>query len=91
MWEVEGVKRVLSPGMSAKDQVLLLLHQSSGWIAFDQLLKWVEYSNGSMFHSNVLLVLHKLRLIEFDQGAERARIPPLGSKEVEQGIMKPRT
>jgi hypothetical protein len=32
IWEVEGVKRVLDPGMSAKNKVLTLLHHSTGWV-----------------------------------------------------------
>ena len=88
IWEVEGVKRVLQPGMSAKDQVLVLLHQSISWVASEDLLSWVEYSNASVFRSKVLMAMHKLRLVEYDKKIGRARISPLGSKEVEQRILK---
>jgi hypothetical protein len=89
IWDVEGVKRVLDPGMSARKQVLMLLHHSTGWVAVPDLLKWIEYSNGSMFRSRVLSPLHKGRLIEFDPKQGRARISPRGVVEVEETILKP--
>ena len=83
IWELEGVKRVLVPGMSAKNQVLTFLHHSPGWVSTTDLLKWIEYSNASVFRNSVLKALHKARLIEFDHARERARISPRGAKEVE--------
>jgi hypothetical protein len=90
IWEVEGVKRVQDATMSAKDQTLLLLHQSAGWVDSDALLAWVGYSNPSRFRSGVLSALHRERLIEYDQGDRRARISPLGSQEVERRILNTR-
>lgn len=92
IWEVPDVdiKRIQDPDMSNSDQVLLLLHQRSGWVPEDNLVKWVEYSGKSMFRKRVLRPLHKARFIEFDQQRERARISPLGAKEVEQRVLKTR-
>ena len=87
IWEVEGVRRVLDPNMSAKNQVLMFLHHSAGWISSTDLFKWVEYSNPSMFVSSVLRPLHEARLIEFDAVQRRARISPRGAKEVEQKLL----
>ncbi|MFN3623983.1 MAG: hypothetical protein ACK4TP_07965 [Hyphomicrobium sp.] len=87
IWEVGGLKRVLNPELGAKDQVLLFLHHSTGWVAVDDLFKWVEYSNASMFRSAVLKPLHKLRLIEYDADQARARISPKGSKDVEDRLL----
>jgi hypothetical protein len=91
IWEVEGVKRVLDIEMSARDQVLMLLHHSAGWVSATDLLKWVEYSNASVFRSSLLRRLHKERLIEFDTAGGRARISPRGAKEVEEEFLKPAT
>jgi hypothetical protein len=88
IWEVEGVKRVLNPKMGAKDQVLILLHHSTGWVPTNDLLKWVEYSNASMFRSSVLMPLHKARLIEFDGNRGLARISPRGAKLVEESLLR---
>jgi hypothetical protein len=89
IWEVEGVKRVLDPGMSAKNQVLMFLHHSSGWVSVADLLKWIEYSNATQFRNSVVKPLHKARLIEFDAGSGRARISPRGAREVEEKLLKP--
>lgn len=87
IWEVEGVKRVLEPEMKAKDQVLLLLHHSSGWVTGDDLLSWIEYSSKSMFRSKVLRPLHRARLIEFDEKQDRARLSPSGAKHVDEKLL----
>jgi hypothetical protein len=88
IWEVEGVKRVLDPDMSARNQVLMFLHHSTGWIPVVDLVKWVEYSNASVFRRSVLTPLHTDRLIEFDAKQERARISPRGAKEVEEKLLR---
>ena len=88
IWEIEAIKRVLDPKMSAKNQVLMLLHHSTGWVSATDLVNWVEYSNASMFRSKVLRPLHKDRLIEFDSKNARARISPLGGKTVEEELLK---
>lgn len=88
IWEIEGVKRVLDPSMSAKNQVLMLLHHSTNWVSAADLLKWVEYSNSSMFRRSVLQAMHKARLIEFDSNKGLARISPLGAKTVEEDLLK---
>jgi|SRR5579872_351974 len=87
IWEVEGVKRVLNPSHTVKDQVLLLLHHSASWVSTVDLFKWVEYSNSSMFRSHVLQPLHKSRLIEHDLVRGRARISPSGSLRVETELL----
>jgi hypothetical protein len=89
IWEIPGIKRVLDPKMSAKNQVLVLLHHSTGWVSAVDLFKWVEYSNASMFRSNVLKPLHRGRLIEFDADQQLARISPRGAKLVEENLLNP--
>jgi hypothetical protein len=88
IWEVGNVRRVLDPGMSAKNQVLTFLHHNTGWVSATDLFNWVEYSNASVFRSSVLKPLHKARLIEFDAKKDRARISPLGAKDVEQKLRR---
>jgi hypothetical protein len=90
VWEVEQIKRVLDPDMDNDDQTLVLLHSKPSWVADKDLFTWVEYSNLTMFRKNILCVLHKKRLIEYDAQQRRARISPLGSKYVEQQILKTR-
>jgi hypothetical protein len=90
IWEIGDVKRVLDPEMSSKDQTLLLLHANRAWVPVKDLTTWVEYSSMSMFLSRVLEPLHRARLIEYDPAKSRAHISPLGSKTVEDKILKGR-
>jgi hypothetical protein len=90
IWETTaGIKRVLNPNMGAKDQVLVLLHHSTGWVSTTDLLNSVEYSRASAFRSSVLKPLHKRRLIEFNPSQNQAHISPLGAKYVEEKLLKP--
>jgi len=89
VWEVEGTRRVLDTEMSAKDQALLLLHQSRGWLAERKLATWIEYPAG-MFPTRLLRPLHDSRLLEYDRNERRARISPLGIEDVEKRILKSR-
>ena len=90
IWSAGTAKRVLDKKMGAVDQTLLLLHQASGWMSEDDLLKSTEYSNASMYRSNVLTRLHKVRKIEYDKANKRAHISPTGSEHVEKEIIAPR-
>ncbi len=87
IWEVEGTKRVLDNSLGAKDQVLLLLHHSTGWVLSDDLFKWIEYSNPSVFRSKVLGALHKDRMIEHEPSTRRTRISPKGMKDLEDRLL----
>lgn len=83
---------MLDTALGAKDQVLLLLHHSTGWVAVADLQRWVEYKNSTNFRDKVLTQLHKpARLVEFDAPGDRARISPLGSSDVEQRLLKTST
>lgn len=87
IWEVLGKKRVLDAKMTAKNQVLVLLHHSTGWVSAADLLSWVEYSKPNNFRFAVLKPLHEARLIEFDGVNRRASISPLGVKKVEDELL----
>lgn len=88
IWQVGDSKRVLDHEMPARDQTLVLLHHSTGWVSDDQLVKWVEYSNPGAFRSKVLQQLHDRRLIEYERDKRRARISPTGAKDVEDRLLK---
>jgi hypothetical protein len=88
VWELENVRRVLKPSMKVREQTLLLLHTRSGWTKVSELFHWVEYSKENLFRVRILIPLHKERLIEFDKTEDRARISPLGVKEVEEVILR---
>ena len=76
IWSPGTANRVLDNKLGAADQTLLLLHQALSWVPQADLVKSVEYSNPSAYRTNVLLRLHKARMIEFDKANARARISP---------------
>jgi hypothetical protein len=90
IWSAGIAKRVLDTKMTTVEQTLLLLHQAVGWVSEDDLLKSIEYSNPSMYRSNVLARLHKSRKIEYDKVGKRAHISPTGSEFVEKTLIAPR-
>jgi hypothetical protein len=91
IWSPDGqLKRVLDTSLGARDQTLLLLHQALAWVDDAELFRSIEYSNASMYKTNVLTKLHKDRLIEYDRAQKRARISPKGSAHVENEIIAPR-
>jgi hypothetical protein len=91
VWEVEEIRRVLDPDMNKDDQTLVLLYSKPSWVAEEDLLKWVEYSNKTNFRNQILRVLHKKRQIEYDERMRRVHITPVGSQRVEQQILATRT
>lgn len=90
VWAVGDVRRVLDKDMSTSDQVLALLYGEPGWVDDKELSRWVEYSTASMFRTRVLNSLHKARMIEFDRKKLQVHLSPLGTREVEDRILKSR-
>lgn len=87
IWEVEGVKRVLDADMPPKDQVLVFLHHTAGWVSATDLCSWVEYSTVRNLRARVLLPLHDARLIEFDRAGDRAKLSPKGVDDCESRLL----
>jgi hypothetical protein len=88
IWAVGDVRRVLDVSMPTADQVLVLSYSVPGWTPDKDLSRWVEYSTTSMFRKRVLEPLHKARLIEFDSARGMVQISPIGSRDVEDRILK---
>jgi hypothetical protein len=88
IWDVAGKKRVLRDGLSAKDKVLLLLYSTkNSAVLTEDLIEWVEYSNGAVFRSQVLSQLHKDRLVEWDRSSQTVTLSPKGARDVEQRLL----
>lgn len=89
IWKVAGKKRVLRPNLSYRQQTLLLLYSEPDVaVLSEDLLAWTEHSRFRDYKRDVLLKLHKERLIEYDQETESIYISPLGIQEVEDTILK---
>jgi hypothetical protein len=86
VWQVGDKRRVLKPGLSKKDETLVLLYHIDQAVPIQDLVAWVEYSNISVYKRKVLLLLHKARLVEYDAEALTVRISPSGRRQVEEKI-----
>jgi hypothetical protein len=87
VWEREGIKRVLIPDLSKRDQTLILLYSQADWTNIVDLLSWIEYSNASKYRSDILGGLHKERFVEFDRSRDRACITTSGVYDVEKRLV----
>jgi hypothetical protein len=90
VWQIGDTRRVQDAKMKKGDQTLVLLYSKPGWVTEESLYRWVEYSSEPAFRENILRMFHRQRLIEYEENAHRARISPLGSKRVEEEILKTR-
>jgi hypothetical protein len=89
VWEVAGRRRILTEGLPAKDQALLLLYSCANSSVFvGDLCDWIEYSNLAVFKSRVIGQLHKSRFLEFDRDTESIVLSPKGIKHVEESLLK---
>lgn len=85
LWKHEGITRVLESKMDTREQVLVLLFDSSPLREAD-LQRMIEYKNTTNFRK-ILKRLHAARLIDWTQGGQ-AFITPKGSAAAEDVIMK---
>jgi hypothetical protein len=88
VWSIAGVKRVLDPSLTTREQVLVLLYADpEAAVPVEDLLRWVEYSRMNDFRAKVLAPLHDSRLIEFDRETNTVLLSPRGAKETERKIL----
>lgn len=87
IWQKGDKKRVLNPGLSAKDKTLAVLHSCISGVSSKQLCEWVEYSNVGMFRKTVLGNLHVDKLIEFDRRHDLVELLPPGITYVEESLL----
>ena len=83
VWKYHDITRILVPGMKAREQVLVLLYESSPRTD-TELLAMTEYSNSSQFGA-ILRKLHKNKLIYYDKEG-KCIITPHGMIEAESII-----
>lgn len=85
VWMSDTTTRILNPGVSSNNQVLLLLYFKEKMTDFD-LKNAIEYKNYTNFRNKVLKKLHKERLIEYQINGECLLLPP-GIKKVEEELL----
>jgi hypothetical protein len=88
VWRVAGKRRVLREGLTAREEVLLLLYEEqNSAVLLEDLCDWVEYSNPATFRDKVIRGLHKERLLEFDAESESVILSPKGVRYVEEKLI----
>lgn len=86
IWQVNGKKRILKPGLSMKDKTLLLLYSETS-IGEADLVNWIEHTNPSVYRRDVLHKGHRTKLWEYDRAASTVTLSPLGSEYVERKLL----
>jgi len=81
IWDSKGFKKVLSPNMNLKDQILLLTSATDKEVTINELMKWTESTNKT-YYKKILKELHKERLIHLDEQNGKINLLPAGSKKV---------
>ncbi|MFD6530128.1 hypothetical protein [Streptomyces sp. NPDC060184] len=83
VWVEGSRKRILIPGMTWRQKMLLLLLSENGSVPEDSLIKWLEYSNAARFKRDVLRPAHKESLIDYDEEKLTVRLLPPGVVQAE--------
>ncbi len=81
VWKSGDVRRVLTPKLSIKDQILVLIASTSTKVDVDQLFQWLDYSNRAYFF-RILRELHQNRFVEFNRQSREVELLPPGSDYV---------
>lgn len=84
VWEIDGVRRVLAPNMTASERTLVLLYVTPGWVDIKKLKEWTKYK--ANFLPQVLRPLATKLMIELNSKQTMAIITPLGSKAAEEKL-----
>lgn len=84
VWHSGDTKRILDPGKSAEEKILILTYAASSPVTVTDLVKWSEYANGSRMRKKVLKELHRRTLVHFDEKADTVQILPPGQRYVEK-------
>lgn len=83
LWKVGDKHRILKTTLSMKEKTLVILFMVNDWIQESDLVDWVEHTNASTYRRDVLRKLHKKKLVEYDKENKKAKISPLGVREIE--------
>jgi hypothetical protein len=88
VWEIAGKKRVLRDGLNYKQKTLLLVYsETEGGVLVEDLFSWCEHKHLPSYRRDVLMVLHKGRMVEYDKENDIVFLSPLGVQEVEDHIL----
>jgi len=81
VWKSGSIRRVLSPDMSLKDQILLLISSCPLRANVDDLFSWSGYDKRGYFN-RIIKQLHGKRFIEFYETEGDVELLPPGAEHV---------
>lgn len=88
VWEINGKKRVLAPGLKASQKVLVLAYTDiEHGVLVEDMQAWVKYENPTNFRNQVLRPLDDQGLIEYARDTQTIHLSPTGVEEVEARIL----
>jgi hypothetical protein len=88
VWKVGDKMRVLDPDLSYKDTTMILLHAVSGPVQESDLFTWTEHSNATAYRRDILVKLHKARLLEYNRDAGTIELSPRGVEYAESLLVR---
>lgn len=83
IWTSGNVRRVLAKGLTMKHETLLLAYGQPTPVPDTDLFAWIEAPKLSDYRKDVLVPLHRDRLIEYDRAAATVVVLPPGDVIVE--------
>jgi hypothetical protein len=86
IWTSGKVRRVLATGLTMKQQTLLLAYGQPIAVPETDLFAWIEAPKLSDYRKDVLVSLHRDRLIEYDREAGTVVVLPPGDALVENTL-----
>lgn len=84
VWTSDDRKRVLKPGLTWKENTLLLLLSEIGEVAEADLFRWIEHKSLPAYRRDVLRPGHRKRLWEYDESDRTVRLLRPGIDAAEQ-------
>lgn len=84
VWTSGDKKRVLRPGLTWKQNTLLLLLSETGDVPEASLFKWAEHKSLAVYRRDVLRPGHRQRLWEYDETARTVRLLIPGIEAAEE-------
>lgn len=87
VWSLDGRKRVLIPGLSLRQQTLLLLSGVAS-ATEAELVEWLEHKRPANLRGQVLRPLHTDRFIDYDEVTKKIQLLPPGIAAAEKLLDK---
>ena len=84
VWSAGDKKRVLRPGLTWRQNTLLVLLSEMGEVAETELVQWLEHKSLSGYRRDILRPGHKGRLWEYDEKKRTVTLLPPGVEEAEE-------